>query len=130
MKTFKEFIAEEQCKFPAFYVSRSNMPQIKTISQFESHVNSFGVETEYKFVNAAELRTTQTDYDQSKVDSIVADSQITSKAIIISADGYILDGHHRALAAAQKGVEVEALVVNLPINKLLKLAMEYTESYG
>lgn len=130
MKTFKQFITEDQFRFSAFLVARLNMPQIKTISHFENYVQHLGINTSYIKVVPTDFRPTQVDFDQSKVDRIVAQREITSKPIIGSTDGYILDGHHRYRASLQTETEVNILVVDLDINKLLKLAMDYTELYG
>jgi hypothetical protein len=49
------------------------------------------------------------------------------KPIIVSNDGYILDGHHRWLADynKDKNAETSAIVVNLPILELMRVSKYY-----
>jgi len=130
MKSFKQFIHEEQFQAPGFSIARISMPQIKIVSHFENYVQHLGIKTSYKQYYAPNLRPTQTDFDQTKVDRIIADQKIDSKPIIVSSDGYILDGHHRYQAAVQTMSDISVLEIDLPINKLLKLSIDYVELYG
>jgi hypothetical protein len=62
----------------------------------------------------------------------VAGSPISKATLIVSKEGYILDGHHRfgqAILANPK-LKMNALVVPLPINKLLKIGRSYGNAIG
>jgi hypothetical protein len=58
---------------------------------------------------------------------------VTNKSFfIISGDNYIIDGHHRYLSALllDPSAKVNALKINLPINKLLPMATAYGDAIG
>lgn len=134
MKSFRQFINEDtnRFNFPAFFVARLTMPQITNIHHFVNYVNHLGITTEEKKVTGIshKYQPTQFDFDQQKVDRIIADSEKASKPILATSDGYILDGHHRYQAASQEDLEVSVIEIDLPINKALKLAQDYLELYG
>lgn len=51
---------------------------------------------------------------------------------VTSADGYIIDGHHRWLAGVlvDPSMKAQVLVVNLPLNKLLPMSVAYSDAIG
>ena len=58
---------------------------------------------------------------------------ITKKSFfIISSNYYIIDGHHRFLSAMliNPNLKVNALMINLDINKLLPLTLSYSDAVG
>ena len=59
-------------------------------------------------------------------------SPVLSTTIIVSSDGYILDGHHRFSQAimADPNLKMKALVVPMPIKKLLEIGRHYGEAIG
>lgn len=128
MKTFKQFIYEDNFKNPGFYLQRGGMPQIKQQNHFISHLNKLNISHETNIVNHFILKPTQSEYDNDKVESIVRLNQSTLDGVIASTDGYILDGHHRYLAAVRTHSLIKVLFVDLPINKLLRVAIDYNES--
>jgi hypothetical protein len=73
MKTFKQFILEDQMKMSAFNLPRSQMPQIKDIDSFLSYVSSQGHSSMDMFGDVDDFRPTQTDFDQEKVNRIKYD---------------------------------------------------------
>jgi hypothetical protein len=61
-----------------------------------------------------------------------AGAPILKKTIIVSSDGYILDGHHRygqAMLVDPK-LKIKALVVPMPISLLLKIGRSYGAAIG
>lgn len=131
MKTFRQFLKEDQFPFSAFFVARLSMPQIKNIPHFINYVNHLGIKTEEKVIsNIDSYSPTQFDFDQDKVDRIIEDDEKRSKPILVSSDGYILDGHHSYQAASQSGLAATVIEIDLNINKALKLAIDYVEHYG
>lgn len=107
------------------------MPQIKNIPHFINYVNHLGIGTEEKIISDIDSYSpTQFDFDQDKVDRIIEDDKKRSKPILVSSDGYILDGHHRYQAASQSGLAATVIEIDLNINKALKLAIDYVEHYG
>jgi len=131
MKTFRQFLKEDQFPFSAFFVARLSMPQIKNIPHFINYINHLGIKTEEKVIsNIDSYSPTQFDFDQDKVDRIIEDDEKRSKPILVSSDGYILDGHHSYQAASQSGLAATVIEIDLNINKALKLAIDYVEYYG
>jgi hypothetical protein len=45
--------------------------------------------------------------------------------VLVSSDGYVLDGHHQWLSRMQAGAPIKAIVFNAPIADLLPLAKEF-----
>lgn len=56
----------------------------------------------------------------------------TAGYFITSADGFIIDGHHRWLSAlmVDPKMQVQCFVINLPIKKLLPLSLAYGDAIG
>jgi disulfide oxidoreductase YuzD len=126
MQTFAQFINETP-SFSAFLISRVSMPQIRNVSDFGQFLDQLGVSGTYTEIDPQNYNPTQTDFDQSKVDRLIAAEDQETTPIIVSEDNFVADGHHRFYAALQSSSTVQALIVNLPINKLLKLMYDYTE---
>jgi hypothetical protein len=59
-------------------------------------------------------------------------SPVLTKTIIVSSDGYILDGHHRFSQAimADPTLKIKALVVPMKIKQLLEIGRHYGEAIG
>ena len=59
-------------------------------------------------------------------------SPVLTKTIIVSSDGYILDGHHRFSQAimADPSLKMKALVVPMPIKQLLEIGRYYGQAIG
>lgn len=127
MLKFKEFIKEEMVPYSGFVLARNQMPQIKNIDHFQNYVDQLGIETKLYTAKVYSFQPTQFEYDDKKVAKII-DEGIT-KAIIVSEDNFVLDGHHRYFAAKFANLEIPILKVLLPINKLLKISYTYVEQY-
>ncbi len=56
----------------------------------------------------------------------------TSSIMVVSADNYIIDGHHRWLSGnlIDSKMKVPALIIDLPIDKLLPLSLAYGDALG
>lgn len=124
MITFIQFI-KEQSIAGGFGIARCDMPQIKDYQKFTSFLGSKSIEYRYSNTNIQSIKPIQKDIDLAKVDSIDLSK---TKPVIISNDGYLLDGHHRFFAVKNSGKdEIETLIILYPINKLLRLAYEFME---
>jgi ParB-like chromosome segregation protein Spo0J len=73
-----------------------------------------------------DLKSTQMEFDKDKVAEMMNSSK-PGKPIVVSNDGYILDGHHRWLADynKDKNSQTSAIVVNLPILELMRVSKYY-----
>jgi tRNA nucleotidyltransferase/poly(A) polymerase len=107
------------------------MPQIasKNISDYITFLKSKGVRVTGKLLKVSSLKPTQQSIDKAKVLQLMKDGNMGSltKPVIISSDGYILDGHHRiyALYNLDKSYKINVVFVHLPIRKLLNITFDY-----
>ena len=129
MRPFKLFITEQ------FMIARSNMPQIEDVEKFtewladDRGVGSWpymGLVSAYKPLQAE-------GFDSNKVNTIEMDmlenpDTSSMNPIIVSEDGYVIDGHHRYIAAINLQIKIPYIVVDTTANKVLKLAYEYVEA--
>lgn len=105
-------------------LSRDLMPQIKDPRDFLDELKLQGISHSLETLNPRSLKSTQSEFDANKVYQMMQ-SQGERKPIIVSQDGYVLDGHHRWLEAYNKGENVEAHVCKTSILDLLHHARRY-----
>ena len=107
-------------------VPRADMPQIKAgdRSAMVQFLRARGVDYAEEEVQPADLKPTQAEYSPAKVRQ-AADYRDTDRAILVSQDGHVVDGHHQWLAKAAKGEPVRVIRLNAPINALLPLVREF-----
>ncbi|CAM4266814.1 Phage MuF C-terminal domain-containing protein [Comamonas aquatilis] len=100
-------------------IPRADMPQVPAANHggMVKHLNAQGIAHETKTVDAAALKPTQAEYSPSKVEA--AKSATGDRAVIVSSDGHIIDGHHQAVAAAEEGKQVKAIVLDAPVEQAL-----------
>lgn len=100
-------------------IPRAEMPQVPTANHggLVKHLNAQGIAHETTTVEAAKLKPTQAEYSPSKVEA--AKSATGDRAVIVSSDGHIIDGHHQAVAAAEEGKQVKAIVLDAPVEQAL-----------
>lgn len=100
-------------------IPRAEMPQVPTANHggLVKHLNAQGIAHETTTVDAAQLKPTQAEYSPSKVEA--AKSATGDRAVIVSNDGHIIDGHHQAVAAAEEGKQVKAIVLDAPVQQAL-----------
>ena len=100
-------------------IPRAEMPQVPTANHggLVKHLKAQGIAHETTTVDAAQLKPTQAEYSPSKVEA--AKSATGDRAVIVSNDGHIIDGHHQAVAAAEEGKQVKAIVLDAPVEQAL-----------
>lgn len=101
-------------------IPRSEMPQVPAQSHggLVKHLNAQGIAHETTTVDAAQLKPTQAEYIPEKVEA--AKSAQGDRAVIVSKDGHIIDGHHQAMAAAEDGKTVKVIVLDAPVDQALE----------
>jgi hypothetical protein len=126
---------------PGIYVPQNNlnipreeMPQIADHHKmgFVDWLEEQGITVQFLDIPVALLRSVQNTIDMKKVQHL-ADKMPDAamrKAVIVSKDLYILDGHHRWLAILNRDPHqtIEAYRVNLPIKDLLAIAGNYHQT--
>jgi hypothetical protein len=110
-------------------IPRANMPQIKAehrgaMTQF---MNARGVTHTQEEVPADSLRPTQAEFSPAKVKKAIG-YEGGDRSILVSADNYVLDGHHQWLAKRETGSQVSVIRLNAPIATLMDLAHEFPSS--
>lgn len=111
-------------------IERKDMPQIKKkdLPEFFKYMEDKGVTVTKETVAAASLKATQKNFDDEKIIQSM-DTAKTDKPIIISMDDYVIDGHHRWLGAVNTGSKINVVRVDLPVKKLLRLALAFPKTY-
>lgn len=99
---------------------RHAMPQIADFDAFIADLTKAGIAVVTISIPASELIPTQGEFNEQKVTGMIETGAWSSKPIVSSDDDYILDGHHRWLAAAQLKKPVKSRVVDMNIDDLLK----------
>lgn len=98
---------------------RHVMPQISDFELMAKDLEKAGIAIVTVAVPASELIPTQGNFSEQKVKGMIESGKWMTKPIITSDDDYILDGHHRWLAAAQLKKAIKCRVVDMKIDALL-----------
>lgn len=125
MKRFTTFIQEkiEIPKAGNLGFKRKEMPQIegKSIPKFLDYLKSEGVKYTEKLVDSKSLRPTQSQFNQDKIQSMIDTiDQKKQHPIMVSKDGYVIDGHHRWLAHYNTDKKMPVIMIDLKIYDALE----------
>ena len=109
-------------------IPRAEMPQVKNEHRgaMVNFLNARGVEHEIVEVDPTSLKPTQAEFSPDKV--AAAKEAGGNRAILISNDGHIIDGHHQALAKLESGEPVKAIRLDAPAADLIPLVNEFPSS--
>jgi hypothetical protein len=122
-------------------IPRSEMPQIPTshFAEFETWLADAGIDVTYSSVDPRQLHATQSELNARITGSILQarrdGSYQDNRALPVSNDGYLLDGHHRWAAAAADTascdgcLHVPIMTIDLPIEELLRVAHEFNDAH-
>jgi N12 class adenine-specific DNA methylase len=107
-------------------IPRADMPQIK--AEHRGALTQFllgrGIAHEQEEVEPDTLKPTQREFSIAKVEQ-AKDFQGGDRAILVSSDDYVLDGHHQWLAKYEQDDPVRVIRFDAPIRKLLAAAREF-----
>jgi hypothetical protein len=130
MKRFTSFI-REKVEIPNkknLGFKRKEMPQIKgkNIPKFLAFLSSEGIKYREKSVNSKTLRPTQSQFNKDKIQGMI-DTIDTKKQhpIMVSNDGYVIDGHHRWLAHYNLDRKMPVIEIDLDIEDALEKMHEF-----
>lgn len=112
---------------------RDEMPQLdhEECLAFLDWLKADGVSVRPEAIDPAALGRTQKAINGQKVQGMVRAHRLgkfpglTDQRIVISSDNYVLDGHHRWAALRQLGSPMKVWRVDMPIDKLVGLALQY-----
>ncbi len=102
-------------------IPRRDMPQIK--AQHRGALMNFlearGIGGEQAEVHADSLKPTQAEFSRVKVERFMETGPMGERSVLVSSDGYVLDGHHQWMAAKSMAVPVPVIRLGSPIRELL-----------
>lgn len=106
-------------------IPRDQMPQIKgehrgALTQF---LEARGISNQEETVPASSLKPTQAEFSEEKIQA-AADRSGGGRAILISKDGHLLDGHHQWMAERDAGNDVRVIRFDAPIKELIETAKQ------
>lgn len=109
-------------------IPRAEMPQVKNQHRgaMVNFLNARGVDHEIVDVDPASLKPTQAEFSPEKV--AAAQGSGGNRAILISSDDHIIDGHHQALAKLEDGEPVKAIRLGATAADLIPLVNEFPSS--
>jgi hypothetical protein len=113
-------------------IKRADMPQVhrdhypELLRYLKSHGGDFANST----VHASKLKAVQSEFSDAGVEKMMQKKGVTSdgkdkKPLIVSSDFYIIDGHHRWLAAYNMDETVPIMQISLPVRKLFQLVKDF-----
>jgi hypothetical protein len=104
--------------------SRDLMPQIDDPVAFMKYLKKeHGIDHIHQELDTQDLSSTQSEFDHEKILKMMNDG--TNKSIVVSNDGYVVDGHHRWLADHNTTGKTKAFIPDVPVLELYRLAKEY-----
>jgi hypothetical protein len=134
IESFSDFLTYfNNIKIPSgnLGVSRSMMPQIDSqhVPDYIEWLKSKGITVDKEQVPVNSLRLCQNEINKNKVVKLIQDGiRIDqSKPIIISSDGFVIDGSHRLVAQlnTDSNSKINALRVNMKAMDLLQLSRKF-----
>ncbi len=123
----KNVFAKNGVKLPEIHypenslgIPRHELPQVQTnyIQELVSDLQEDNIDFNYLLLNPKDLKPCQKEINLHKVNNLT-DEYLDKKYIIVSNDGYVLDGHHSWYCCCQKDKKIKALQIDMPIKKLI-----------
>ena len=128
-KTLKELKIVKPDPKDTMGIKRNEMPQVATkdYPEFMDYLKDNGAEFKKETVPAKSLKAVQGEFSDQGVEKALRKRKL-KKASIVSSDNYIIDGHHRWVAALNTGQDVDIIRVNMPAKELLKLVKDFSKT--
>lgn len=106
-------------------IPRAEMPQVKAGDRgaMVNFLKARGIDSSKEQLPPTALKPTQAEFSPAKVQE-AADRTDGDRSIIVSADGYVVDGHHQWLAQRQKGEPINVIRLDQPITQVLDALKE------
>lgn len=120
---------------PSLGISREELPQIPAnlIKEFLEWLHNQRIAYDTGFVYPTNVKASQSDLNVDKIKTLMNDNpEALAKPIIVSKDGYILDGHHRWAALLYKSphTKIPAYRINVSIYELIDLGNKFPKSFN
>lgn len=110
-------------------IKRAEMPQIATkdYPEFIDYLKDNGAHFTKDTVSPDSLKAIQGEFSDQGIEKALMKQHI-KKPSIVSSDNYIIDGHHRWLAAMNTGQSVDIFRVDKPGKELLQLVKDFPKT--
>jgi hypothetical protein len=107
-------------------VPRAQMPQIRAAHRgaLVNFLKARGIDSKATEVPANDLKPTQAEFSPAKVEQARL-HQGGDRSILVSSDGYVVDGHHQWLAKRANGQPVNVIRLNAPVREVLAQVAEF-----
>jgi hypothetical protein len=106
--------------------SRALMPQLGPVNDYLNNLKKHHIKFEKTAVDPMTLKSSQSEFSMESVAAIMKKPRTTESKIIISNDGYVLDGHHRWIAHFnQTKKKMPVIKVDLPILELMRISKSF-----
>jgi len=107
-------------------VPRAEMPQIRAAHRgaLVNFLKARGIDSRAGEMPANDLKPTQAEFSPAKVEKARAFPG-GDRSILVSSDGYVVDGHHQWLARRANGEPVKVIRLQAPIREVLAQAAEF-----
>lgn len=104
-------------------IPRREMPQIASGNRgaMVQFLRARGIESKRETISATSLKPTQLEYSPAKVQA-AKEYKGGNRAILISEDGRVVDGHHQWMASAEDDKDIEVVRLMAPIARVLMMA--------
>ena len=130
-----EFKIEKPKPEDTMGITRDKMPQVKSTDydEYKSYLKKNGVTLTSQVVSAKDLKPIQKEFSDQGVERQLTknkkyDGQ-NPKPLLASSDSWIIDGHHRWLAALNTGRDINILRANVDVHELLSLTLKFPSVY-
>jgi len=130
MRDFNQWLFEEYTvgiEIPNAHLAVSNrradMPKLYDIAKFVADLGQNGIGMDVRMVDPKTLKPGQSveDIDMDKVSGMMEHPNLTLDApLYISKDLFVVDGHHRWVAAANNNVPILANHINMMFHDLIE----------
>lgn len=107
-------------------IPRAEMPQIKASHRgaLVNFLKARRIDSKAAEMSANDLKPTQAEFSQRKVDAARGFTG-GDRYILVSSDGYVVDGHHQWLAKRANGEPVKVVRLQAPIRQVLAQVAEF-----
>ena len=107
-------------------IPRADMPQVKLAKrqQLYAHLEKMGITHTKEDVAADTLKPSQAEYSPSKAHN-AKELEGNKAEVLVSSDGYVLDGHHRWLSRALLHESVPVVRFSAPIKELIAVVRKF-----
>lgn len=111
-------------------IPRADMPQIKAENRgaMVNFLNARGIQHAEDTVAASSLKPTQSEFSTAKVKKAM-EFEGGNRAILVSQDGHVVDGHHQWLAARDKGEDIRVIRLGAPVRDIINTVADMPSTF-